>query len=153
MSITKSSTASGAPFDSAPRAAVNPSLRPLCAAGPNDWDLDVGTPDSWRSAVQTCRVCPLLEHCGQLARSFIARGDAPRAMIWAGVAYDNAGKVVENLDRHRIAPIDHKRPLRIVRHGCAATREEPVPATREELAPAPRRHLVLGRPLRATGTE
>lgn len=145
MGITYSAAVSGAPSEATARTAATPTQRPLCAAGPNDWDLDVGTPESWRAAVQTCKVCPLLEHCGQLARSFIARGDAPRAMIWAGVAYDNAGKVVENLDRHRIAPIDHKRPLRIVRHGCTATREEP--------APAPRRHLVLGRPLRSATAE
>ncbi|MGV9411250.1 hypothetical protein ACWDOP_15140 [Nocardia sp. NPDC003693] len=121
------------------------SHRPPCADGPNDWDLDVGTPESWRAAVQTCHGCHLLAHCKQLAQNFIERGDAPRAMIWAGVAYDGSGRVVENLERHRAASVDHKRPMRIIRSGASPLRAEPAPAT-------PRRHLTLGRPLSATGT-
>ncbi|MBB5918785.1 hypothetical protein BJY24_007697 [Nocardia transvalensis] len=114
------------------------SHRPPCADGPDDWDLDVGTPESWQSAVRTCHSCPLFDNCSQLAQSLITRGDGPRAMIWAGVAYDSAGRVVENLERHRATPIDHKRPLRIIRTGPRPVCVEPSP-------PTPHRHIVLGR--------
>lgn len=124
----------------APSTAAVASRRPPCADDPSDWDLDVGTPASWRAAVQICHTCPLLANCVQLVEKFIARGDVPRAMIWAGVGYDNAGRVVEHLDRHRTTPIDHKRPMRIVRNGAS-------PVCTEPAASAPRRHLVLGRPL------
>ncbi|MBF6175670.1 hypothetical protein [Nocardia blacklockiae] len=116
----------------------SPSHRPPCADGPDDWDLDVGTPESWRSAIRTCQSCPLFAKCDQLAQALIARGDGPRAMIWAGVAYDSAGRIVENLDRHRAAPIDHKRPLRIIHNGPRPVCTEPAP-------PTPHRRIVLGR--------
>jgi hypothetical protein len=119
--------------------------RPPCAAEPNDWDLDVGTPDSWRAAVRTCHGCPLFDECAGLAQTLIGRGLAPRSMIWAGVAYDGAGRVVQNLDRHRVPAIDHKRPLRIIRNGDRPQHAEAGSAT-------PHRHLVLGRRLRPTGT-
>ncbi len=118
--------------------------RPPCADGPDDWDLDVGTPESWRAAVLACQDCPLRVSCEQLAQELTARGAGPRAMIWAGVAYDSAGKIVENLDRHRAAPLDHRRPLRIVRTGARPVCAEPTPSI-------PRR-IVLGRRLRPTGT-
>ncbi|MFE3029529.1 hypothetical protein [Nocardia tengchongensis] len=113
---------------------------------PAGWDLDVGTPESWRAAVRICHDCPMLADCARLAQTFIARGDAPRAMIWAGIGYDNGGKVVENLDYHRIAPIDRNRPMRIIRNGGS-------PRQSESAITAPRRHLVLGRPLQPTGTD
>ncbi|MGW4244736.1 hypothetical protein [Nocardia sp. NPDC004722] len=120
------------------------SQRPPCADGPDHWDLDIGTPETWRAAVQTCHDCPLLASCEQLVQALINRGDNPRAMIWAGIAYDNAGKVVEDLDRHRTVLTDHRRPIRIIRTGENPRHAEP--------APVPQRMLVLGRPLRPTGT-
>ncbi|MBO0884965.1 MAG: hypothetical protein J2P17_32450 [Mycobacterium sp.] len=120
--------------------------RPPCADVPDNWDLDAGTPEAWHSAVRTCLHCPLLTQCQQLAQSLIDRGDGPRAMIWAGVAYDNAGHVVVDLDRHRTVPLDHKRPMRIIRNGARPTQISSAPTV-------PRRHLVLGQPLRATGTD
>ncbi|WP_067900435.1 hypothetical protein [Nocardia vaccinii] len=118
--------------------------RPPCADDPNDWDLDVGTPDSWRAAVQTCFECPLRVTCDQLVQELTARGDGPRAMIWAGVAYDSTGRIVDNLERHRAAPLDHRRPLRIIRTGTRPAAAAPAPST-------PRR-IVLGHRLRPTGT-
>ncbi|WP_157121181.1 hypothetical protein [Nocardia miyunensis] len=119
--------------------------RPPCADGPDNWDMDSGTPDSWRAAVRICSECPLYTNCRELVETLTARGNGPRGMIWAGVAYDAAGKIVENLDRHRVGLIDHKRPLRIIHNG-----ERPVGA--ESASPAPQRRIVLGHRLRPTGT-
>jgi len=119
--------------------------KPPCADGPDDWDLDTGNPDTWRAAMRVCESCPLFARCEQLVRTLTERGTGPRAMIWAGVAYDNTGKVVTDLDRHRVTPIDHKRPLRIIRTGSR-------PAPAEPVAAIPRRRIVLGRRLEPTGT-
>ncbi|MFE7801037.1 hypothetical protein [Nocardia sp. NPDC057440] len=148
MSITRiapRATATPAPAKISP-IKTKSAQRPPCADGPDDWDMDAGNPDSWRTAVGTCRRCPLLAQCEQMVQALIERGDGPRAMIWAGVAYDNSGNVVENLDRHRTAPIDHKRPMQIIRNGPRQLRTTPA-------LTAPRRHIVLGRPLKPTGTE
>ncbi|APE36946.1 hypothetical protein BOX37_26810 [Nocardia mangyaensis] len=73
-------------------------------------------------------------------------------MIWAGVGYDNSGKVVQNLDRHRTTPVDRQRPTRIVRTRavCAGgSSEAPSRAasgtTRREPAAAIQRQIILGR--------
>ena len=126
---------------------VRSDRRPPCAEVPDSWDLDTGTPETWHSAVRICAGCPLYTQCSRLAQTLIERGDAPRAMIWAGVAYDNSGNVIEDLDRHRTVPIDHKRPMRIIRNGPRPSRGSAVANSG-----APKRHLVLGRPLRPTGT-
>ncbi|RMI32957.1 hypothetical protein [Nocardia stercoris] len=147
MNITRISAIGSTSTESATGATGSAkSVRPPCADAPHDWDLDVGTPESWRTAVATCAACPLLVGCAELARQLIADSDAPRAMIWAGIAYDAAGRVVEDLDRVRVAPIDHKRPIRIIRTGERQVCAAPVAA-------APRRHFVLGRPLAPTGTD
>ncbi|MEV0032796.1 hypothetical protein [Nocardia sp. NPDC050793] len=124
---------------------VEQAQRPPCAAVPDCWDLDIGSPASWRIAVQTCGTCPLLAKCHQLAESLTERGQAPRAMIWAGIGYDNSGNVVENLDRYRVASNEHRRLLRIVRNGERRPRADVA-------ADIPRRHIVLGRGLKPTGT-
>ncbi|WP_327148032.1 hypothetical protein [Nocardia sp. NBC_01329] len=142
MPATKHASAVSTPLVPAPVKSVQ---RPPCADVPDSWDLDSGTPESWHTAIRTCYSCPLFEHCSKLAQTLIERGDAPRAMIWAGIAYDNSGNVVENLDRHRAVPIDHKRPMRIIRNG-------PRPARPQSAVAAPKRHLVLGHPLKPTET-
>lgn len=148
MSITRTlpmdtGSLAGAKISSIPEKS---NQRPPCADVPDNWDMDTGTPDAWRAAVRTCQNCPLFVQCSQLAQMLTARGDGPRAMIWAGIAYDNSGSVIENLDRHRAAPIDHKRPMRIIRNG-------PRPLRTVSTLPAPRRHIVLGQPLKPTGTD
>lgn len=148
MSITRICSSGAkyvAPVDVSTSTPKN-SVRPPCAGSPADWDLDAGGPEAWRSAVRVCASCPLADRCAQLAQTFIDRGDTPRAMIWAGVAYDNSGRVIENLDAHRPALIDHKRPVRIIRTGRRPRDAAPA-------LPAPRRHFVLGRPLAPTGTD
>ncbi|WP_280454732.1 hypothetical protein [Nocardia brasiliensis] len=119
--------------------------RPACEGMSDDWDLDVGTPIRWKAAVRICSSCPLLAQCEEFAQALIARGDGPRALIWAGVGYDNSGRVVEDLDRYRPMPLDRNRPLRIIRNGPRPVRTGPAPV-------APHRHLILGRPLEPTGT-
>ncbi|MGW4843063.1 hypothetical protein [Nocardia brasiliensis] len=120
-----------------------PTRKPLCADRPDDWDLDTGTPDTWRNAIELCNACPLLGQCRELADSLTSRGDVPRAMIWAGIPYDSTGKIVENLDRYRAAPLDHRRPLQIIRLG-----DRPSGGTAP--VPVPHRHLVLGQALTPT---
>lgn len=66
-------------------------------------------------------------------------------MIWAGIAYDNAGNIIEDLERHRSVPVDNKRPMQIIRNGPRPSRNQPASG-------APKRHIVLGRPLRAAET-
>lgn len=127
--------------------------RPACSERPDDWDLDTGTPDTWRQAVRTCQACPLLAQCSQLAETLTGRGQAPRAMIWAGVGYDASGNVIENLDRHRTAPIDHKRPTTIIRtapvqfEGTARLESAPEvrPHHHEPTPASPRRQIVIRR--------
>ncbi|MFB8281089.1 hypothetical protein [Nocardia colli] len=128
-----------------PAAAPKLTRKPLCADRPDDWDLDTGSPEAWRKAIEICTDCPLITQCRELAESLAQRGDAPRAMIWAGVPYDNTGKIVENLDRYRATPLDHRRPLQIIRLGSR-------PSTGTAPQPAPHRHLVLGQALAPTRT-
>ena len=126
--------------------------KPPCATHPDDWDLDVGTPGAWHDAVQTCHGCPLLAQCRELATTLTARGIPPRSMIWAGVGYDGTGSPIEHLDQHRTRPIEHKRPLRIVRTGPTYPTEERR-ADHDALSTSPGRTIILRRrQLAATGT-
>ncbi|SUA72782.1 Uncharacterised protein [Nocardia otitidiscaviarum] len=124
--------------------------RPPCAQHPDGWDLDTGTPDAWRQAVAACHACPLFVQCQRMATALVEAGEGPRAMIWAGVGYDNSGKVIPNLDRHRIAPVDRQRPTRIVRTQtvCKKGSGEPL-TTARTVSRTPRggiqRQIVLGR--------
>ena len=65
-------------------------------------------------------------------------------MIWAGVAYDAAGRVIEDLDLRPAAFVDRKPPLRIIRHSERPRVAEPAPLT-------PRRRLVLARGVQSAG--
>lgn len=120
--------------------------RPPCADQPDTWDLDTGTPDAWHLAVRICMECPLLNNCQDLVETLAERGDGPRAMIWAGVGYDNSGRVIENLDRYRSTPSEARRPLRIIRTGG-----DPIHA--ETALAAPARRIILGRQLPRSGSE
>ncbi|WP_306360015.1 hypothetical protein [Nocardia sp. CC227C] len=124
--------------------------RPPCAQHPDNWDLDTGTPDAWRQAVAACHECPLLVQCQRMAAALVESGEGPRAMIWAGVGYDNSGRVIQDLDRHRIAPADRQRPTRIVRTQAVCKKGSAEQLTTSRSAPrTPRggiqRQIVLGR--------
>ncbi|WP_110040713.1 hypothetical protein [Nocardia neocaledoniensis] len=106
--------------------------------------MERGNAETWREAVRICGECPLFVQCAELAGALAAKGQRPRAMIWAGVAYDGAGAVIQDLEWYR-PDSRHSRGLRVIRTSsrpCATT--APISA--------PRRHLVLGRPLGSTGT-
>lgn len=124
--------------------------RPPCAERPDDWDLDTGNPETWRHAVATCNDCPLLRQCAQLAATLTDRGHTPRAMIWAGVGYDNAGNVIGDLSRHRTTPVDRRPPTIIIR--TAPSFREHITehrTTQCEATPAvPRRQIVIRRGIR-----
>jgi hypothetical protein len=139
MSITSTSI-------SEQRAGRSPKIAPPCAECPDKWDLDAGSPETWRSAVQTCVDCPLLAECAELASSLTARGQAPRAMIWAGVGYDNSGNIVACLDRYRVLPFDVKRPTSIIRNPHATLSVVDSALEREQAPAAPtERRIVLRR--------
>lgn len=76
-------------------------LRPPCAQCPDAWDLDFGDPQTWQHAVRTCYACPMFTQCRAQAEALVRRGQAPRAVIWAGRAYDNSGRIIRNLDHYR----------------------------------------------------
>ncbi|WP_282780249.1 hypothetical protein, partial [Nocardia sp. CC201C] len=85
-----------------------------------------------------------------MATALVEAGEGPRAMIWAGVGYDNSGRVIPNLDRHRIAPVDRQRPTRIVRTQAVCKKGSGEPLTTARAASmTPRggiqRQIVLGR--------
>jgi hypothetical protein len=128
--------------------------KPPCAAHPDDWDLDVGTPDNWQEAVRSCLGCPILAQCRELAVTLTARGMPPRSMIWAGVGYDGTGAAIENLDRHRTRPIERKQPLHIVRTGPTYTRtaDQAAPDSDTFTTSARRTIMLRRRSLPATGS-
>ncbi len=129
--------------------------KPPCAARPDDWDIDIGSPDVWHHAVRICEDCPLLAECRELVVTLAARGIPPRSMIWAGVGYDGSGQPIEDLGRHRTRPIEHKQPLRIVRTGPAYARRTGVPRPDHDSCTSARRTIILRRrqlPPTGTGT-
>lgn len=132
-------------------------LKPPCAHHPDDWDLDVGTPENWQEAVTLCHGCPLMTQCRDLAATLTARGMPPRSMIWAGVGYDSSGRPIEDLTRHRSGPIEYRRPLRIVHTGAAAAQARPaaeIPIQRRQRGSTTefRRTIILRRRTISPGT-
>lgn len=65
-----------------------------CAADPEPWDLDVGTLQDWLRAIQGCWGCPLLDACKEERDRHYPGVIGPRAVIWAGRAYNDLGKEI-----------------------------------------------------------
>jgi len=73
-----------------------------CANNPRAWDLDAGDLIQWLAALRTCREsCPLLAACAGLRQQLYPGSgptgtprDNPRAVIWAGIAYSDEGRVL-----------------------------------------------------------
>lgn len=69
------------------------------------WDLDIGDLRSWLRAQRAClEECPLLAACAQL-RSDHFPGGNPQAVIWAGVAYSETGRVLDTTGLRRLAAV------------------------------------------------
>lgn len=89
--------------ESAQAALDAPNVWTPCRDDPAGWDIDrSGVMVLW-AAVRACRMdCPLLDACRVVARS----GEVSvRAMVWAGVVYDDRGQSVDlNKPRLRIGP-------------------------------------------------
>lgn len=70
-----------------------PNVWTPCRENPAGWDIDQsGSAELW-AAVRACRVdCPLLAACAAVARSGRV---SVRAMVWAGVVYDERGRVLD----------------------------------------------------------
>jgi hypothetical protein len=64
------------------RATVSTKPNPPCAANPDDWDLDIGTPDAWWEAVRTCHGCLLLAQCRERVVTLTGRGTPTGSRIW-----------------------------------------------------------------------
>lgn len=116
-----------------------PAPQPPCAARPDNWDLDVGSKKAWHMAISICLNCPMLESCRMSAKELTAQGIGPRSMIWAGVAYNAVGRIVDDIDHYH--PPSRTKPsiLRIVRTAAA---DSNLPTSSP--AQAVRRHFVIG---------
>lgn len=89
--------------ESAQTALDTPNVWTPCRDDPAGWDIDRSGVLALWAAVRACRMdCPLLDSCRMVARS----GRVPvRAMVWAGVVYDDRGRTVDlNRPRLRIGP-------------------------------------------------
>ncbi|MEU7766879.1 hypothetical protein AB0B25_17355 [Nocardia sp. NPDC049190] len=71
-----------------------------CAEQPERWDLGTGTAETWMESRQICLRCPLRAPCARRAAHMVEVGWPPREMLWAGVGYDRAGNVIQDLARY-----------------------------------------------------
>lgn len=68
------------------------------------WDLDNGDLSSWSRALRTCQeVCPFKALCVQLREEMYPGSVRPAGVIWAGVAYSDAGVVLDASGLRRLA--------------------------------------------------
>lgn len=129
--------------------------RPPCADRPCDWDLDTGTPDSWRRAIQICLHCPLRGPCTRLVGTLVADGRNPRGMIWAAIGYDSSGQVIRSLDEYYSRVLrqrgdewtalgQQQKVVRIVRKGNAAVS---APSRNSSTWPIAGRRIIVMRPI------
>lgn len=114
--------------------------QPPCAVRPDDWNLDVGSKQTWYTAIDTCLSCPMLDSCRMYAETLTAQGEGPRSTIWAGVAYNAAGRIIDDIGLYH--PPSRTKPgiLRIVRTTAANSN-----LSTSDPPQAVRRHLVIGR--------
>lgn len=78
------------------------------------WDLDVGDVQSWLRAQRVClEQCPFLVTC-QTRRTRLYPHPArnPQAVIWAGVAYSDTGRILDTAGLRRLSATQRGRELR-----------------------------------------
>jgi len=76
------------------------------------WDLDIGDGRSWQRAVQQCEDCPFRQGlCVQERNEFFPSSN-PAGVIWAGVAYSDAGKVLSTSGLRRLEATRRNRDRR-----------------------------------------
>ena len=78
------------------------------------WDLDVGDLQSWLRAQRVCREqCPFLDQCrSQRNRLYPYPVRNPQAVIWAGVAYSELGRVLDTAGLRRLYAVQRNRQMR-----------------------------------------
>ena len=87
------------------------------------WDLDIGDIRSWLRAQRVCREqCPFLEQCrSQRNRLYPYPVRNPQAVIWAGVAYSETGKILDTPGLRRLWATQRGRDQRDVDSWSTAT--------------------------------
>ena len=93
----------------------NTTRRNATANHPHEsWDLDVGDVQSWLRAQRVClEQCPFLIACQERrARLYPHPARTPQAVIWAGVAYSETGKILDTAGLRRISATQRGRDLR-----------------------------------------
>ena len=87
------------------------------------WDLDVGDLQSWLRGQRIClEQCPFLTHCrAQRDQLYPYPVRNPQAVIWAGVAYSETGKILDTSGLRRLWATQRGRDERSVRSGSTAT--------------------------------
>ena len=78
------------------------------------WDLDVGDVQSWLRAQRVClEQCPFLDACTTQRRSLYPYpAQNPQAVIWAGVAYSDTGRILDTAGLRRLSATQRGRELR-----------------------------------------
>ena len=93
----------------------NTTRRNATANHPHEsWDLDVGDVQSWLRAQRVClEQCPFLMACQERrTRLYPNPARTPQAVIWAGVAYSETGKILDTAGLRRISATQRGRDLR-----------------------------------------
>lgn len=68
------------------------------------WDLDQGDLNSWSRALRTCQeACPFKTECTRGRDEMYSGSVRPAGVIWAGVAYSDAGVVLDASGLRRLA--------------------------------------------------
>ncbi|MCU1643819.1 MAG: hypothetical protein JWN03_4094 [Nocardia sp.] len=131
-------------FEDTPTPTSTTKPRVPCSAKPTDWDLDASGPDEWHRSIETCQRCPVFSQCDNLAQVFAAAGIGPRGMIWAGVAYDNNGRIVLDINQHKNSLVPHG-PMRITRRLTSAPPSHQRVSNVLDMTKVKGVHLVIGR--------
>ena len=78
------------------------------------WDLDVGDVQSWLRAQRVClEQCPFLVACqARRTRLYPHPARNPQAVIWAGKAYSETGRILDTAGLRRLSATQRGRELR-----------------------------------------